>query len=145
MPASVPTPSPVCPATECQGARGSRGLRGYAHWVRASFEELSVLWEEGQRSLQAAEPRQRATLERVVDALVVELRRRIGGSFTADELALLYLEQGIDWCFDVATRVAPNDPAAWDLPTIAGAAYARFARRASDFGGGRRRAAEEDT
>ena len=71
----------------------------------------------------------------MVDELVVELRRRLGGPFTADELARLYIEQGTDWCFDVAIRVAPRDPAAWDLPTVAGAAFARYLREASDYGG----------
>jgi hypothetical protein len=112
--------------------------------MRASFEELSVLWEEGRRGLDAAEPAQRPALERVVDALVLELRRRIGGNFTVDELARVYMDEGIDWCFDLATRVAPDTPAAWDLPTVAGAAFARFARRASDYGGGRRRQSEEE-
>jgi hypothetical protein len=34
--------------------------------------------------------------------------------------------------------VAPRAPAAWDVPVVAGAAFARYAREASDFGGGRR-------
>ena len=102
------------------------------------FEELIGLWQDGQRRLAGADPDTRPTLELVTDAIVVELRRRLGGSFTADELARLYLEQGTDWCFDLATRVAPLTPAAWDLPTVAGAAFARYAREASDYGGGRR-------
>jgi hypothetical protein len=69
---------------------------------------------------------------------VVELRRRLGGPFTTDELAALYLEQGTDWCFAVATRVAPDTPAAWDMTTVAGAAFARYVRGASDYAGGRR-------
>ncbi len=48
------------------------------------------------------------------------------------------MEQGTDWCFDIATRVAPNTPAAWDLTTVAGAAFARYAREASDYTIGRR-------
>jgi hypothetical protein len=31
---------------------------------------------------------------------------------------------------------------AWDLTTVAGAAFARYARRATDFGGGRRHVEE---
>jgi hypothetical protein len=102
------------------------------------FEELIGLWEEGLRRLRAAEPAEQPAIERVIDALVVELRRRLGGAFTTDELARLYLEQGIDWCFDIAVRVAPGTPAAWDLTTVAGAAFSRYVRTASDFGGGRR-------
>jgi hypothetical protein len=104
-----------------------------------TFEELSALWQEGQRRLRAADRAELPALERVIDALVQELRHRLGGAFTTDELARLYVEQGIDWCFDVAVRAAPQTPGAWDLGTISGAAFARYARAASDYGGGRRR------
>ncbi len=77
-------------------------------------------------------------MERVIDELVIELRRRLGGPFSVQELARLYGDPGIDWCFDVATRIAPDHPAAWDLTTIAGAAFARYAREASDYRFGRR-------
>ena len=69
---------------------------------------------------------------------VFELRRRLGGSFTTDELAALYLEEGTDWAFQIATRVAPGDPFAWDMTTVTGAAFARYVREASDYAGGRR-------
>jgi len=68
----------------------------------------------------------------------VELRRRLGGSFTTQELASLYVEQGTDWCFQLATRVAPRTPSAWDVTTVAGAAFAQYAREASDYSVGRR-------
>jgi hypothetical protein len=103
-----------------------------------SFEALMGLWEEGQRRLGEAPPGEQVALERVVDAIVTELRRRLGGPFTVQELTRLYMEQGTDWCFDIATRVAPNTPGAWDLPTVAGAAFARYARAASDYAIGRR-------
>lgn len=102
------------------------------------FEDLIGLWQEGQRRLQDADPRERVVLERIVDALVVELRRRLGGPFSVQELARLYIEQGTDWCFAVAMREAPNDPAAWDITTVAGAAFARYAREAGDYTVGRR-------
>jgi hypothetical protein len=107
---------------------------------RVSFEELFGLWEEGQRRLAASDPRERPALERVVEEIVVELRRRLGGAFSVHELAALYLEQGTDWCFEIATRVAPRTPAAWDLTTVAGAAFARYVREASDYSVGRRTA-----
>ncbi len=108
-----------------------------------SFEEAIVLWRDGQRRLQRAEPAERQTMERVVDSVVGELRRRLGGQFTADELARLYFTGGTDWCFDIAVREAPSTPEAWDLTTVAGAAFARYLREASDFGGGRRREPED--
>jgi hypothetical protein len=97
-----------------------------------------VLWQEGHQRLAAAEPAERAALERVIDEIVVELRRRIGGAFSVRELTGLYADQGTDWCFAVAVRVAPSTPAAWDLTTVAGVAFARYAREAYDYSIGRR-------
>ena len=97
------------------------------------FDEVFGLWQEGERRLAAAQPPDEQALNRVADELVLELRRRLGGPFTTDELARLYAAQGTDWCFDIATRVAPGNPAAWDMPTVAGAAFARYAREAADY------------
>jgi hypothetical protein len=103
-----------------------------------SYEALIGLWQEGQGRLAQAEPADRAAMDRVIDELVAGLRRRLGGIFTVSELAQCYIEQGTDWCFDVAVRVAPGRPAAWDLTTVAGAAFARYAREAIDYTTGRR-------
>ena len=107
-----------------------------------SSDQVIALWGEGERRLRAADPAERPTLERVRDEIVLELRRRLGGSFTTDELAALYLDQGTDWAFQIATRVAPNDPFAWDMTTVAGAAFARYVREAADYAGGRRTKAD---
>jgi hypothetical protein len=106
------------------------------------FEDIVGLWREGQRRLERTDPAEKPALERVTRELVLELRRRLGGPFTADELAELYVDQGTDWCFSIATRVAPGDPAAWDMTTVANAAFARYVRLASDYGGGTRRVEE---
>jgi hypothetical protein len=97
------------------------------------FEQAIELWRDGERRLAEADPADRVALERVSDEVVDELRRRLGGPFTTDELARLYATEGTDWCFDIATRVAPGNPGAWDMPTVAGTAFARYAREASDF------------
>ena len=102
------------------------------------FDELIVLWQDGARRVQNADPAERRVLERVTDAIVVELRRRLGGPFTTSELAALYDERGTDWIFEIARRVAPENPSAWDMPTVAGAAFARYVRQASDYAGGTR-------
>jgi len=107
------------------------------------FEEVIGLWREGERRLSLADPADGPALRRVTDAIVVELRRRLGGTFTAQELVDVYAEQGTDWCFDIAVRVAPNRPAAWDLTTVAGAAFAIYARQAIDYTTGRRTAESE--
>jgi hypothetical protein len=106
------------------------------------FRDAISLWREGERRLAAADPRDRPALERVTEEIVNELRRRLGGSFTSEELADLYTREGTDWVFDVAVRAAPNNPAAWDMNTVAGAAFARYVREASDYGGGRQIASD---
>jgi hypothetical protein len=102
------------------------------------YEDLIGLWQDGARRLRELDPAERQTSERVVEAIVTDLRRRLGGTFSVQELADLAIEQGTDWCFDVAVRAAPHTPEAWDLTTVAGAAFARYAREASDYATGRR-------
>jgi hypothetical protein len=102
------------------------------------FDDVIGLWREGQRRLAQADPATQPALERVIDAIVDELRRRVGGLFTTDELARYYGDEGIDWCFDIAVRTAPANPDAWDLTTVANAAFARYVREASDYAGGAR-------
>jgi len=87
--------------------------------------------------MQAAPAEQRALLERVADALVAELRRRLGGRFAAEELAQLY-EQGTGWCLQVAMKLAPEEPWAWEAGVVIDAAFARYLREATDYAGGRR-------
>ena len=100
---------------------------------RVDFDQANVLWREGESRLAAADPLERPALQRVIDAIVAELRRRLGGPFTRNELAAIYAAQGTEWCFEIATRAAPGTPAAWDLATVAAAAFGRYAREASDY------------
>ena len=102
-----------------------------------SFDTAVVQWQDGLRRLDEAPPGQRRMLERVTRAIEAELRRRLGGSFTSDELAELY-DRGTGWASDLAVSVAPEDPYAWDARTVADAAFGRYLRDASDFAGGRR-------
>lgn len=102
-------------------------------------EAVIGLWEDGLRRLADVPPSERPAVDRVIDELVLELRRRLGGPFMSDELAQLYLDEGTDWCLEIAMRTAPMTPGAWDMTTVAGAAFARYVRSATDFGGGRRR------
>jgi hypothetical protein len=102
-----------------------------------SFDTAIHQWRDGERRLDDAPPHERAALERVTDAIHRELRRRLGGAFTTDELADLY-DSGTDWTLDVAVSVAPGAPWAWDQRVVADAAFARYVREATDFAGGRR-------
>jgi len=105
--------------------------------VTTSFETALLQWREGERRMAGAPPDQRHALEAVVSAIEAELRRRLGGTFTTDELAELY-DQGTDWCTDLAAGIAPGAPWAWDARTVADAAFLRYLRDARDFAGGRR-------
>ena len=102
-----------------------------------SYENAIFQWEEGDRRLREAPAEQRPALERVTARIVEELRRRLGGRFTSDELVDLY-GRGTDWCLDVAMNAAPETPHAWDAQTVADAAFRRYLREATDFAGGRR-------
>jgi hypothetical protein len=101
------------------------------------FENANYQWQQGERRLRQAPREQVALLERVTDALVAELRRRLGGRFSADELAQLY-DEGTAWCQQVALKVAPEAPWAWEAGVVIDAAFARYLREAADFAGGRR-------
>lgn len=102
-----------------------------------SYSNAAFEWDDGLRRLAAAPPDVRPVLERVIDRIVVELRRRLGSRFTTDELAAFY-DRGTDWTLDLAVQVAPEDPSAWDQSIIADAAFARYVRFAADYAGGRR-------
>ena len=94
-------------------------------------------WREGQRRVEDALPDERLALERVTERILAELRRRLGGPFTIDELVALY-DQGTAWCTDIAYSVAPGAPWTWDARTTADAAFGRYVREATDYAGGRR-------
>jgi hypothetical protein len=102
-----------------------------------SFDTAAYQWQEGERRVREAPADQRRTLDQVVERTVAELRRRLGGPFTAAELVQLYEDQGTTWVMDIASSVAPEDPWAWDQ-RVADAAFARYLREATDFAGGRR-------
>lgn len=77
---------------------------------------------------------ERRRADRVLGAVDEELRRRIGPTFKAEELADLYA-RGTDWCLRVALDAAPalhTDP-----QSLADAAFWLYLRRAGDFAGGR--------
>jgi hypothetical protein len=101
------------------------------------FDTASDQWAEGLRRLEAAPPDERAVLERVTRRIHDELRRRLGGPFTSQELADLY-DGGTGWISDLAYASAPEQPYAWDVRVVGDAAFARYLREATDYAGGRR-------
>ena len=108
------------------------------------FETALPQWEEGERRLRSAPPTLRIVLERVTSRIVDELRRRLGGPFTTDELVDLYDRAGTTWCTDLALATAPDHPEAWDATIVGDAAFHRYLRESSDFAGGRRRVATSE-
>jgi hypothetical protein len=103
-----------------------------------SLDNALFQWREGERRLADTPDPARADLERAVAVVVDELRKRLGSSFILDELADLYGE-GTDW----ATELADRHGAGTDAALVVDAAYARYAREASNYAGGRARERHE--
>ena len=83
-------------------------------------------WDEGARRLRELEDdRERQRLERRIGGVLEELRRRLGSSFTVEELAELYGSGG-GWVEEHET---------W----LVDAAFHRYVREASNYAGGRPR------
>ena len=82
-----------------------------------AIENALFQWEEGEARIRDASGRDAIDLDRAARLVVAELRRRLGGSFTLAELA--------------ARHAAGTDAAA-----VVDAAFARYAREASNFAGG---------
>lgn len=102
----------------------------------SGFDNAFYQWQQGERRLSRTSPERRLLLQRIVDTLVVELRKRLGGRFTADELVDLY-GRGTSWCLQLVMDLAPEDPWAWDSAIVIDAAFARYLREATDYAGGR--------
>ncbi len=102
-----------------------------------SFENANYQWQQGERRLRAEPPERRPRMERVTDALVAELRRRLGGRFSSEDLVQLY-GSSTAWCLQVAMKVAPEEPSAWEAGVVVDAAFGRYLREAADYAGGRR-------
>jgi hypothetical protein len=100
------------------------------------LENALFQWEEGYRRLEELrdDPRDYRRAARVVDAIRDELRRRIGPTFRAGQLAELYA-QGTDWFGEVAGGVSPITDL--DPGWLGDAAFWLYLRGASDFAGGR--------
>jgi hypothetical protein len=95
-------------------------------------------WEEGANRLRAlsGDPRASRAALRAVDAIRDELRRRIGPTFSAQELAELY-GGGTDWCLEAARHAAPMEAVDLDPQAIVDGAFFRYLRGALDYSGGR--------
>ena len=95
---------------------------------RGEVAEFS--WQEGLRRLDA-DPALAPARHGIVEAVHDELRRRVGHDFSLDQLAEAYTEAG-EWYLDLASRMAPRLPAAWEPAVTLDAAFALYGRRARD-------------
>lgn len=105
------------------------------------FENALFQWEEGWRALQElrGDPGASGRADRILAALHDELRRRIGPTFRAAELAQLYA-QSTDWALEVALGAGSEAPL--EPPLLIDAAFWLYLRRASDFAGGKQLAVD---
>jgi hypothetical protein len=103
-----------------------------------AVENALFQWGHGERRLGDSSELERADLEKVVEALVEELRRRLGSTFIVEELADFYAS-GTDWAAELASRRG----AGMDAPHVVDAAFARYARQASNYAGGAMRETHE--
>jgi hypothetical protein len=101
--------------------------------VAYAVENALFQWDEGERRLRSFDDPERTQLDHAARAVLQELRRRLGGAFTLGELADFY-GSGTDWADDIAERQF----AGTDTSHAVDAAFARYARFASDYAGGRR-------
>jgi hypothetical protein len=101
-------------------------------------ESAIYQWEEGARRVSdlSRDPELSRILDRAVEAVRDELRRRIGPSFTAADLAELY-SRGTDWCLAAARRTDPERASTLDPQAVTDGAFWRHLRSASDWAGGR--------
>src|SRR5215208_3572006 len=99
-----------------------------------ALENARFQWEEGERRVRQSDEVARSDLERAVEAVLDELRRRLGSTFSIGELADLY-GSGTDWADDIAQRAR----AGTDASAVVDAAFNRYGREASNFAGGKMR------
>lgn len=99
------------------------------------LENAFFQWEDGHRRLEALrdDPAAYRRAHRLIEAVRDELRRRIGPTFSAAQLAELY-GAGTDWCLDVAFALDAAPPA--DPQELADAAFWLHLRGAGDYAGG---------
>jgi hypothetical protein len=91
-------------------------------------------WEEGLRRLDGDTSQMRALRNEIAFAVTDELRRRLGVTFAVADLAAQY-RTASSWYFEVAGRIAPAHPDAWDPAVALDAGFARMARLATDAPG----------
>jgi len=99
--------------------------------VSARAQAAVFDWLQGPTRLAATKARERIACERVIEAVMAELRRRMGQDFSVDELAGCYANAS-DWFLPLALAASPRGGPAHDEAVTLDTAFARFMRRARD-------------
>ncbi len=107
------------------------------------FDLAYQQWQSGDRLRRDVDAAKSIAVERACEVVLAELRRRLGSTFTTEELVELY-DRGTSWCQDLAVSTAPGAPWAWDERIVADGTFFRYVREARDFAGGRRIEIEQD-
>jgi hypothetical protein len=101
-----------------------------------TLETTRAEWEEGNRRLQAAASADRPLYERLlaeIDVALEQLRRRVGQTFTLDELAEAYgdADRWVREALIEAPEATPGWPAR--VTTVQDAAFYAYSRGAVDY------------
>ena len=102
--------------------------------TQVEVESARREWEEGHRRL-LEQVRDAITGDRLlaqVDAVAAELRRRVGGVFTLQELAAAYARSE-EWSRSVVSEQAPAPGWPRTLSLVEAAAFHLYARGAQDY------------
>lgn len=109
-------------------------LRLASRSVRADVESARRAWEDGFRRYreEARDPVAAGRLDRHLELVTAELRRRIGATFTLAQLAAAY--PGAErWTREVVAEHAPTAGWALTLSIVEDAAFHLYARGAVDY------------
>jgi hypothetical protein len=106
--------------------------------VSYPVENAVIQWEDGYRRLETArsDPATHRVLGRAVLAVEDELRKRLGSTFSIEELASLYREDS-DWGLELTIEALPDQSRLWDTATVVDAAFYLYMREAADFAAGK--------
>jgi hypothetical protein len=91
-------------------------------------------WEDGRRRVEESQPgsREARRLAAEIELVVAELRRRIGQTFTLEQLAAAYDDAG-EWARDVLYDARPDGAPPPEAATVTDAAFQLYARGAADY------------
>jgi hypothetical protein len=91
-------------------------------------------WKAGHARFaqEVSDPTRADELHRQLEVVMDELRRRVGGTFTLEELASAYVDADM-WVLDVVGERAPTRGWARTTSMVADAAFHLYSRAAQDY------------